>query len=111
MNETTTRISFCRMCSAGCGVVMTMNDGGRVLAMRGDRENELSKGYACFKGLQAEASHHGPERLLRPLKRDADGSFRKIGLEPGLDEIGAVLRRIIDEDGPEAVALYWRCYT
>jgi anaerobic selenocysteine-containing dehydrogenase len=99
--------SYCRICSAHCGVVLTIEDGTeRILAVKGDKENPLSRGYVCFKGLQAEEAHHGPQRLLRPLKRQPDGSFAEIGSEQALDEIADKLRGIVERGGPEAVATF-----
>jgi anaerobic selenocysteine-containing dehydrogenase len=99
--------SYCRICSAHCGVVLTVENGTeRILSVKGDKDNPLSRGYVCFKGLQAEEAHHGPQRLLRPLKRQADGSFTEIDSEQALDEIADKLRGIIARGGPEAVATF-----
>ena len=97
--------SFCRMCLAACGVVLTI-DQGRIAGIRGDREHPISKGYACFKGLQAVDAHHGAARQLHTLKRAADGSMQRVGTEPALDDIAARLAAIIARDGPDAVALF-----
>lgn len=99
-------VSFCRICSGGCGVVLTIDDKDRIIGMRGDKDSPLSRGYACFKGLQAEASHHGPQRLLRPLKRMADGSYAEISSEQALDEIAAKLGDILDQHGKDAMAIF-----
>jgi anaerobic selenocysteine-containing dehydrogenase len=77
-------VSFCRICSGGCGVRLTIDEHERIVAMRGDKANPLTAGYACFKGLQAAESHHGPERLLHPLKRQPDGSY--LGHHRALDD-------------------------
>ena len=98
-------VSFCRICSGGCGVRLTL-DGDRIAGVRGDPENALSKGYACFKGLQAAEAHHGPTRLLRPLKRMPDGSFASIPLEQALDEIAERLAALIADRGPDSVGLF-----
>lgn len=98
--------SFCRICPGGCGVVLTVEDSGKISKIRGDDRNELSAGYACFKGLQAEASHHGEARLRHPLKRMTDGSYREIPLETALDEIADRLGRIVDEHGPDAAGVF-----
>ena len=77
----TTRVarSYCRICSAHCGMVLRIDDEKQQIAdIRGDRENPASRGYVCFKGLQAEEAHHGSSRLLRPLKRQRDGSYVEI---------------------------------
>ena len=99
--------SYCRICSAHCGVVLTIEqDSNRIVTVKGDKENPLSRGYVCFKGLQAEEAHHGPQRLLRPLKRQADGSFTEIGSEQALDEIADRLRGIVKRGGPQAAATF-----
>ncbi|CAN5340784.1 molybdopterin-dependent oxidoreductase [soil metagenome] len=97
--------SFCRMCIAACGVVLTI-DQGRIAAIRGDREHPISKGYACFKGLQAVDAHHGASRQLHTLGRAADGAMQRVDTEAALDDIAARLAAIVNRDGPDAVALF-----
>lgn len=99
-------VSFCRICSAGCGMILTIDDNERIISARGDKANPLSQGYACFKGRQPEASHHGPERLLHPLKRMEDGSYARISSEQALDEIAAKLAPLIEKHGPETLAVF-----
>ena len=66
----------------------------------------MTQGYACFKGLQAEEAHHGQARLLRPLKRQPDGSFTAIPFEQACDEVAARLDELIKRHGPETVAIF-----
>lgn len=101
--ETREVVSFCRICPASCGLRMTLDDNGTIIRIGGDKEHPLSQGYVCFKGLQAEEMHHGPTRLLHPLKKMPDGSYVKIRLEQALDEISAKLQQIIDHNGADAV--------
>jgi anaerobic selenocysteine-containing dehydrogenase len=98
--------SFCRICTGGCGLRMKIDENERIVDIRGDRENPMTDGYACFKGLQAEEAHHGASRLLHPLKRQPDGSFARIGVEQALDEIADRIRPMIEAEGPEALALF-----
>lgn len=98
--------SFCRLCMAHCGMVLTLDDSQRLIDIRGDKEDGQSLGYACFKGLQAAATHYSAERILRPLKRQPDGRFVPIALEQALAEIAAQIARIIERDGAEAIAGY-----
>lgn len=100
------RISFCRICNAGCGTVLSINADQRIVRIQGDRSNPLSRGYACFKGLQSGTSHHGQARQLHSLKRMPDTSLKRISSEGALDEIGTRLAAIIDRYGPNAVALF-----
>ncbi len=104
--NTTTKLSFCRLCQGFCGMVLTLDDTGRLIDVRADREDPQTLGFACFRGLQAAEAHYGRERILRPLKRMPDGSFKEISSERALDEIAVKLRQIIDRDGPDAVAAY-----
>jgi anaerobic selenocysteine-containing dehydrogenase len=98
--------SFCRICNAHCGMVLTVDDDGHIAYIRGDKDQPMSKGYVCFKGLQAEEAHHGPARLLKPLKRQPDGSFAPMASEQALDEIAERIAGIVANNGAEAVALF-----
>jgi anaerobic selenocysteine-containing dehydrogenase len=98
--------SFCRVCGAGCGMQLTIDDADRIVDIKGDRDHPMSKGYACFKGLAAAEAPYSPARLLKPLKRMPDGSFVEIGVEQALDEVADKLRSIIARGGPDAVATY-----
>ncbi|MGE0383298.1 MAG: molybdopterin-dependent oxidoreductase [Gammaproteobacteria bacterium] len=97
--------SYCRICSGLCGMQVTIEN-DRIAAVRGDRAHPLSRGFACIKGLQAAEAHHGPRRLLHPLRRRADGSFERVALPTALDEIAARLDAILRRDGPGALAAY-----
>jgi anaerobic selenocysteine-containing dehydrogenase len=87
-------------------MVLTIEDDGRILDIRGDDDQPMNKGYACFKGLQAEEAHHGPRRLLKPLKRVPDGRFVPISSEQAIDEIAERMAGIVANGGAEAVALF-----
>ena len=98
--------SFCRICTGGCGMRLQIDGAGRIAHIRGDEDQPMTKGYACFKGLQAEEAHHGPARLLKPLKRMPDGSFAEIGLEQALDEIAEKLRPYYESGDKDAIGLF-----
>ncbi|MFY9327685.1 MAG: molybdopterin-dependent oxidoreductase [Georgfuchsia sp.] len=99
-------ISFCRICSGGCGVRLRIDAQNKIVDIRGDKENTLTNGYACFKGLQAGEAHHRSNRLLKAQKRQPDGSFTAIPLQQALDEIAARIATLIEEQGPDSVALF-----
>lgn len=98
--------SFCRICTGHCGVVASVDDAGRLMAIRGDRDDPQTLGFICSKGTDAVDSHNSPERIRKPLKRQPDGSFAPIPLEQALAEIAARLGDIVDRGGPNAVAAY-----
>lgn len=99
--------SFCRFCHVFCGVEVDVED-GRVLAVRGDRDNPVSRGYTCPKGRAEPERIHHPDRVRAPRKRTA-GGWRELPPEEALDEVALRLRAIIDEHGPDAVAVYTGC--
>lgn len=102
-----TERAFCRICLGHCGMVLTVDDNDRILKIRGDKENPITRGYACFKGLQAEDAHHGPERLLHPLHKTTADEFETIASERALDEIAGQIRHSIDTYGPDSVGVYF----
>ena len=101
---TTTHKSFCRFCHACCALDVDVDD-GRVVQVRGDRDNPMFRGYTCIKGRELPAQHNHPDRLLSSLRRKSD-EHEPVSSEVALDEIAERLRRIIDEHGPRSVAVY-----
>lgn len=96
---------ICRFCHAMCSMKVTLED-GRITHLIGDKDNPVYHGYSCVKGRNFHEFHYSPERVTRPQKRQADGSFTDISLDTALDEISHKLQHIIDTHGPRAVAMY-----
>src|ERR1022692_496507 len=103
--ETQTIKSFCRICTAICGIVVDVV-GDEVVRVRGDKEHPLSKGYTCPKGRALPQIHHHPDRIERPMMR-VDGQLQPTTWGACLDDIGDRLRTIIDRHGPEAIGVYF----
>lgn len=99
-----TKKSFCRFCHVFCGVEVDLED-GRIVKVRGDRDNAVSEGYTCIKGRAEPERIYHPERLLSS-KKMVDGAHVDIDAETAMDEVAGRLRAIIDEHGPESVAVY-----
>jgi anaerobic selenocysteine-containing dehydrogenase len=102
---TTESLSYCRICAASCGIVVTLEDDsetGQVLTVRGDPEHPVSKGYTCPKGRALPALHHHADRIDRPR---VDGSERDWGAT--LDDLAERLASVISAHGPDAVAGYF----
>lgn len=97
--------SFCRICNAMCGIVVTVGADGSVEQVRGDGDHALSRGYTCPKGRAIPALHHDPRRLDRPLVgRGADRTAAGWGVV--LDDLHARLAETIEAHGPDSVAMY-----
>ncbi|MCU1396112.1 MAG: putative dehydrogenase [Ilumatobacteraceae bacterium] len=96
----TEHLSYCRICAAACGVVVTI-DAQRVVKVRGDMEHPVSRGYVCSKGRGMAEWHHRADRLDRPRMRGAATSWSEL-----LDDLAGGLRSIIDGPGASAIGLY-----
>lgn len=96
--------TFCRICEALCGLEADV-EGDRVLDVRPDPAHVTTAGFACPKGLQQHRIYDSPDRLLFPEKRDG-ASWARASWDSALGEIGAKVRRIREEHGPDAIAMY-----
>ncbi len=103
--ETQTVRSFCRICTAICGIVVDVA-GDEVVRVRGDKDHPLSKGYTCPKGRALPQIHHHPDRIERPMMR-VEGQLQPTTWGACLDDMGDRLRMIIDRHGSEAIGVYF----
>ena len=85
----------CTLCEATCGLTFQV-DGDRILSVRPDPHDPISKGYVCPKGIAIAEVHDDPDRLRQPLRRTARGSFAPIAWKEALDEAADGLRRVRD---------------
>lgn len=106
IDAATAKVSACRMYSGFCGTLIEMDKQGHAVRLHGDREHPISKGYICPKGVGVVDDLRSPDRILRPLRRRADGTFEEVSVEVALDEIASRLRVILDEKGPDAVGCF-----
>ena len=97
------RKTFCRICTTHCGMIVAIDKDEQIVGIRPDKDDIHTKGFACFKGLIAPEAHAAEHRILHPLKRQPDGSFKRISLGQALDEIAAKLNDIIDTHGSTSV--------
>ena len=99
------KVTFCRVCEPLCGMVATVED-GKLVKLRPDADNPLSKGYACPKGIAMAEVQNDPDRVTHPLRRNAAGEFERVSWDEALDDIGERLGRTLKQRGPGAVAWY-----
>ena len=65
---TKTVFRTCTLCEACCGLRFEV-EGDRILSVRPDPDDPISKGYACPKGIAIAEVHDDPDRLRTPLRR------------------------------------------
>lgn len=111
-SEGTTKVrTVCSYCGVGCGLVLDVGTGpdGRrtVLKASGDKEHPANFGRLCTKGATTADMLAAPGRLTTALVRPDRGEEpRPAPLSAAVTETARRLRAIIDEHGPDAVALY-----
>ncbi len=99
--------AICGICSAGCWVIVTHDDDGRIQQVRADETSPL--GSICRVGQHSPEIVYSKDRLRYPMKRKGPkGSFdfERITWDEAYDAIVGNLRRIKAESGPEATAIY-----
>ncbi|MCU7727584.1 bifunctional nitrate reductase/sulfite reductase flavoprotein subunit alpha [Actinoplanes sp. KI2] len=103
--------TVCGYCGVGCGLVLDIErrgDGRRVaVKARGDRDHPANAGRLCTKGATSAEMLAAPGRLGTALIRDErEGAPAPASVREAIGLTARRLRDIIDEYGPDAVALY-----
>ena len=96
----------CSSCDGFCPVAAKIED-GRVVKVT-TREHPFLKDVICMKGAFAPKSFSHPERLMHPLKRVGErggGEWQQVTWDQAMDEIAVRLQKIVDQYGPEALAV------
>ncbi len=99
--------ALCGICPAGCWVVVTYDERGRLATVRPDEDSPL--GMICKLGEHSSEIVYSENRLRYPMRRKGPkGSydFERISWEEAYDEIVANLHRTRRDFGPEAAAVY-----
>jgi anaerobic selenocysteine-containing dehydrogenase len=96
--------SFCRICAAACGIIVSTDD-QRVVRVRGDSEHPISRGYVCSKARGLPEWHHRAERLDRPRLQGIDVGWDEL-LDDLADRLKSTIAGDVDGGGANAVAMY-----
>ncbi|MFE3517815.1 molybdopterin-dependent oxidoreductase [Streptomyces sp. NPDC059166] len=103
--------TVCSYCGVGCGIVLDIGSGpdGRrkVLKATGDKDHPTNRGRLCTKGATSAEMLAAPGRLSTALVRaDRSEEPAPTPMEAAVRETARRLRGIVDEHGPDALALY-----
>jgi len=96
----------CHLCEAGCGLLFEV-DNNQILDVKPDHDDPVSQGYVCPKGMAIADIHNDPDRLRRPMRRKADGSFEEISWDEAFSFTASRLREIRKAHGADAVGIYF----
>ncbi len=95
----------CTLCEATCGITVT-TERDRVVEVRGDELDPISRGYICPKATALADLHHDPDRLKRPLVK-RDGEFVEVDWQEAFDLVGDQLRAVRARYGKHALGVYY----
>ena len=105
-----TRHTFCRICESLCGLEVEIGARGGIEAVRPDPLHVETNGFACVKGLKQHRLFDSPDRLRHPMRggplEGGVRAFERIGWEAALGEIGAKVRQLRRDHGPDSIGLY-----
>ena len=101
--DTETKLSVCRFCGCGCGVLVQSKN-GKLISVVGDPDNDSNRGLNCVKGYYLAKALTGEDRLTKPLIRDdkstkgtAEG-LREATWEEALDLVSSKLKETWKKD-------------
>ena len=92
------------MCINSCGINAYVED-GKLVKVEGMPEHKISEGYICPRGEALVEYVYSPDRLQYPMKK-VDGEFQRITWDEALDTIADKLKKIKQEYGARALAVY-----
>ena len=91
-------------CSSKCGFTGYVED-GVLTKMIGDVAHPYCAGNACARGYGYAQIAYSKDRLTDPLKKNAQGKFEAISWDQAYSEISEKINEIIENHGPEALAM------
>jgi assimilatory nitrate reductase catalytic subunit len=94
----------CPYCGVGCGVLATP-DGSGGATIAGDPEHPANFGRLCSKGTALGETLGLGTRLLHPMVR-RNGALIRTDWDAALEHVADGFRRIVERDGPGAIAFY-----
>ena len=101
---TTWHKSVCRYCGTGCGVMIGEKD-GKVVSVKGDKENTINMGHLCVKAFYLQKAIYSKTRLTT-AKIKKDGKFVDVSVEEALDYTAKKFNEIRKAHGSNALAFY-----
>ena len=99
--------SACGLCSACCGILITV-ESGKPVGIKGDPESPPNRGGLCKIGQASLEYLYHPNRLKYPLKRVGErgaGKWKSIGWDEAFSLTADALNKIKRESGPHAVVM------
>ena len=98
------KLRTCTLCEAMCGLVITTH-GDKVMDIRGDADDPLSKGHICPKAVALQDIHTDPDRIRHPMKR-VGTEWQRISWSEAISLAVSGIQRVQKSHGRDAIAAY-----
>ena len=96
----------CPTCEASCGLIVEVDkDSKKILSIKGDPDDQRSKGYVCAKSQAFRYVYEDPERLRTPMRRIGD-QWQPISWDDAFKLAAEKLGAIKEKYGKDAIAVY-----
>src|SRR4029079_9126910 len=84
-------------CPDTCGLVVGVDESGKAVELRGDRDHPFTRGFLCQKVTNYLERVYHPDRVLYPQRRSGkkgEGRFERISWAEAIREIASRFQRI-----------------
>ena len=95
------RTACTRDCYDTCGLMVTIDDSGRVLSVRGDPDHPITRGRTCTRAARDHERAY-KNRVETPFLREGP-TFRRIAWGKALEILAERIGRVLETHGPEAL--------
>ncbi len=104
MSEIKTHYRACNICEATCGLEIKYQK-SKILSIKGDKNDPLSKGHICPKGVALQDVYYDKDRLKQPVKKEKSG-WKEISWKQAYNEVAAKIKDTQKNYGNDSVAFY-----
>lgn len=100
-------LRLCPFCEQNCGTVVKFDHKAkRIISIRGDKDDPLSKGYICAKAYAQKELSDDPDRLRTPMIK-RNGVFEEATWPEALDFAAERIKDIQTKYGKSGIAFYF----
>lgn len=97
-------LTICPYCGAGCNFYLQVLD-DEIIGVLPHRLHTVSQGKLCIKGWNAHEFVYNKDRLVKPLIKQEDGTFKEISWDEALDIIVKKFKEYIKENGSDSIGV------
>ncbi|TFG31165.1 hypothetical protein EU527_13100 [Candidatus Thorarchaeota archaeon] len=92
-------------CPDLCAFIVHVEE-GRIIRLEGDPNHPYTLGRCCPKGYAHVLRMYSEDRLLFPIRKQRDGSFKRISWNEACQEIAEEIISARKRYGPQSIAIY-----